>query len=169
MIVKFKGILPEISKNAFVAESADIIGDVQVLDNANIWYTAVLRGDLDKIVIGEGVNVQDGTVMHSEHGKPTIIHENVTIGHKCIIHCCEIEENCLIGMGSIVLDGAKIGKNTIIGAGSLVTQNKEIPEGVLCLGSPAKVIRKLTDEEIKSIELSAIHYIENSKLYLEEE
>lgn len=169
MIHRFRDKYPVISSEAFIASGSDIIGNVEIMDNASVWFTSVLRGDIEKILIGKGSNIQDGSVLHSDINEPTIIGEGVTVGHKCIMHGCTIDDNCIIGMGSIILNGAKIGRNTIIGAGSLVTQNKVVPEGVLCLGTPAKVIRELTQEEIDNIRLSAIHYIENVKEYRKEE
>ena len=165
MIKGFDGINPTIDNSAFVAESADIIGDVVIEKDANIWYNTVLRGDANKIIVGENSNVQDGSIVHCGEESPTIIGKNVTIGHGAIIHGCNIADNVLVGMGSIILNGARIGKNTIIGAGSLITQGKSFEEGVLVLGNPAKVIRKLTDEEIKSIQKSADNYVALSNKY----
>ena len=165
MIKGFDGINPTIDNSAFVAESADIIGDVVIEKDANIWYNTVLRGDANKIIVGENSNVQDGSIVHCGEESPTIIGKNVTIGHGAIIHGCNISDNVLVGMGSIILNNAKIGKNTIIGAGSLITQGKEFPEGVLILGNPAKVIRELTKVEIESIKKSADNYVSLSKKY----
>ena len=162
MIKEFEGINPIIDDSAFVAESADIIGDVIIEKDANIWYNAVIRGDSNKIIVGENSNVQDGTIVHCGDDNVTSIGKNVTIGHASIIHGCTIGDNSLIGMGSIVLDNAKLGEYTMVGAGSLVT-GKEFPPGVLLLGSPAKVIRELTDKEKESLEKSAKHYVEISK------
>ncbi|MFD3156050.1 gamma carbonic anhydrase family protein [Haloimpatiens sp. FM7330] len=167
MVYNYKDKSPKIDKSTFIAESADVIGDVTIEKNVSIWFGAVLRGDSNIICVGENTNIQDNTVVHVDSGKyPTIIGNNITIGHNAIIHGCKINDNVLIGMGTIILNGAEIGKNTIVGAGSLVTQNKKIPEGVLCLGSPAKVVRKLTQEEIKSIQESVDHYVKLSKEYL---
>lgn len=146
-------------KDIFVAKSADVIGAVKAGDNSSIWYQTVLRGDQQPITIGENTNVQDGTVIHCDPGHPTIIGDNVSVGHNCTLHGCEIDDNVIVGMGSIVLNGAKIGKNSIIGAGSLVTQNKEFEPGKLILGSPAKAVRDLTEDEIKSIEENAKEYL----------
>lgn len=159
MIKGFEGIKPTINDSVFVAETADIIGDVIVEKNANIWYKAVLRGDDSKIIVGENSNVQDGTIVHCGYDEPTIIGKNVTIGHAAVIHGCKIGDYSLIGMGSIVLDNAEIGELTMVGAGSLVT-GKKFPPGVLLLGSPAKVARELTDEEKESLKQSALHYVE---------
>lgn len=162
MIKGFEGINPTIEESAFVAESADIIGNVVLEKNTSVWYNAVLRGDDNKILVGENSNVQDGTIVHCGEHSPTIIGKNVTIGHKAIIHGCNIGDNCLIGMGSIVLDGAEIGELSMVGAGSLVT-SKKFPSGVLILGSPAKVIRELTEKEKESLLTSAKNYVEKGK------
>ena len=162
MIKGFEGIKPTIDDSAFVAETADIIGDVTIEKNASIWYKAVLRGDDSKIIIGENSNVQDGTIVHCGYDEPVIIGKNVTIGHAAIIHGCKIGDNSLIGMGSTILDNAEIGEFTMVGAGSLVT-GKKFPSGVLLLGSPAKVVRELTEEERESLKKSALYYIEMGK------
>lgn len=152
-------------KNIFIAKSADVLGKVRIGDYSSIWYQAVLRGDMDSITIGERSNVQDGSVVHVAPGGCCVkIGDGVTIGHNCTIHGCTIENNVLVGMGSTVLNGAVIGENTIIGAGSLVTQNKVIPPNSLVMGSPAKVIRPLTDAEIESIRANAREYMECMRL-----
>ncbi len=161
----YKGKEPKIDKSVFIAESASIIGDVKIGKNSNIWYNVVLRGDENSIVIGENTNIQDGSVVHIEYNSPTIIGNNVTVGHKALIHGCKIGDNTLIGMGSIILGGAEIGDNTLIGAGSLVTPNKKIPSGVLVMGSPAQVIRDLTQEEKQNLVNSALKYVETANNY----
>ncbi|WP_026475755.1 gamma carbonic anhydrase family protein [Alkaliphilus transvaalensis] len=160
MLKKLKNKKPVVDESCFIAETADLIGEISIGANSSIWYKAVLRGDVNSITIGENTNIQDNTVIHVSDVDPTIIGNNVTVGHSCIIHGTKIGNNALIGMGAIVLDGAEIGENTIIGAGSLVPQGKKIPSGVLALGSPAKVIRDLTDEEIEKLKISAEHYVE---------
>ena len=159
MIKEYKGIEPKIDETAFIAESADVVGQVTIERNANIWYGSVLRGDDNYITVGENTNIQDGSIVHISEKFPTIIGNNVTVGHKSIIHGCEIGDNTLIGMGSIVLDGAKVGEFTLLGAGSLVPPGKEIPSGVLAMGSPAKVIRELSDEEKENLTKSALKYV----------
>lgn len=166
MILEFNGIKPTIDKTCYISESVDIIGDVVIEKNANIWFGTTIRGDMSKIHIGENTNIQENSVVHVDFDYETNIGKNVTIGHRAIIHGCEISDNVLIGMGSIILNGAKIGKNSIVGAGSLVTQNKIFEDGVLIMGSPAKAVRKLTEEEIESIEQSSKNYVEISKKYL---
>ena len=165
MIMDFEGVTPRINKNTYISESVDIIGKVNVEENVNIWFGTRLRGDMNNIIIGENNNIQENSVVHVDINSPCIIGKNVTIGHGTIIHGCSISDNVLVGMGSIILNNAKIGKNTIIGAGSLVTQGKEFPEGVLILGNPAKVIRQLTEAEIESIQRSADNYVSLSKKY----
>ena len=159
MIKEYKGIEPKIDETAFIAESADVVGQVTIERNANIWYGSVLRGDDNYITVGENTNIQDGSIVHISEKFPTIIGNNVTVGHKSIIHGCEIGDNTLIGMGSIVLDGAKVGEFTLLGAGSLVPPGKEIPSGVLAMGSPAKVIRELSEEEKENLTNSALKYV----------
>ena len=165
MIMDFEGVTPRINKNTYISESVDIIGKVNVEENVNIWFGTRLRGGMNNIIIGENTNIQENSVVHVDINSPCIIGKNVTIGHGTIIHGCSISDNVLVGMGSIILNNAKIGKNTIIGAGSLVTQGKEFPEGVLILGNPAKVIRQLTEAEIESIQRSADNYVSLSKKY----
>lgn len=162
MIKGYKGIEPKIDESAFIAESADIIGRVNIDKNANIWYNVVIRGDENTIIIGENTNIQDGSVVHISDSTPTIVGKNVTIGHKAIIHGCKIGDNTLIGMGSIVLDGAEIGSYTLLGAGSLVPPGKKIPSGVLAMGSPAKVIRELNEEEKQNLLNSALKYVQTA-------
>lgn len=162
MIKGHNGIEPKIDDTAFIAESADVIGNITIGRNSSVWYRSVLRGDDQAITVGENTNIQDGSVVHTGWDIPTIIGNNVTIGHKALIHGCKIADNTLIGMGSIILDGAEVGEFTIIGAGSLVPPGKKIPSGVLALGSPAKVIRELTQEEKDSIQKSAVDYVETA-------
>ena len=128
-------------------------------ENVNIWFGAVLRGDLENIVVGKNTNIQENTVIHTDEDYKVVIGEGCTIGHGAIIHGCEIGNNVLVGMGSIILNGSKIGNNTIIGAGSLITSNKVFEDNVLILGNPAKVVRKLTQEEIESNKKSSLNYV----------
>lgn len=165
MKLQFNGVAPSINENAYVSESVDIIGDVKVEENVSIWFGARLRADMNKIVIGANSNIQENAVVHVDIESPVIIGENVTIGHSAIIHGCNISNNVLVGMGSIILNNAKISKNSIVGAGALVTQGKEFEEGVLILGNPVKAVRKLSEEEIKSIKRSADNYVALSKKY----
>ncbi len=165
MIYDFKGHTPKIDLNSWTAPNAVIIGKVELKKESNIWFNATLRGDVETITIGEGSNIQDGSVVHTDPGCPVIIGKNVTVGHLVMLHGCIVEDDCLIGIGSTILNKAKIGKNSIIGANALVTENKIIPERSLVLGSPGKIVRQVTDEEIKGIKENAKHYVDNFKKY----
>lgn len=148
-----------LSGNAWAGEGAVVIGNVTVGDESSIWYNAVVRGDQAKVVIGSGTNIQDGAVVHCSTGFPCYIGNGVSIGHNAVIHGCRIGHNSLIGMGAIIMDDASIGEDCIVGAGSLVTQGTVIPDGMLALGSPAKAIRPLTEEEKKKNQTNAIAYM----------
>ena len=165
MIYNFNNISPKIDKDSWFAPNSVLIGDVTLKKDANVWFNATLRGDVEPITIGEGSNIQDGSVIHTDPGCPAIIGKNVTVVHLVMLHGCIIEDDCLIGIGSTILNKAKIGKNSIIGANALVTENKEIPERSLVIGSPGKIIRQVTDEEIKHIKENAEHYVSNYKKY----
>ena len=157
--------LPRIADSAWVADSAQVIGNVELADNASVWFGVVIRGDTETIRIGCGSNIQDCSVLHADHGKPLTIGANVTVGHKVMLHGCTIGDGSLIGIGAIVLNGAKIGKGSIVGAGALVTEGKEFPDGSMIIGSPAKAVRELTAEQQAHLELSALHYIENARRF----
>ncbi|SCB90963.1 gamma carbonic anhydrase family protein [Gilliamella intestini] len=161
MIYQLDNLHPKIDTNCFIAKSADIIGDVTLAKGVSIWFNAVLRGDIAPIHIGKNSNVQDNTTIHIETDIPCIVGENVTIGHNVILHSCTIEDNVLIGMGSTVLNNAKIAKNCLVGANSLVTHTIPYEEGCLIMGSPAKVIRKLTKAEITANITNAQRYVQN--------
>ncbi len=166
MIYSLAGRAPElVGEGHFVAANATVIGDVRLLPNASIWFNSVLRGDNEPIEIGEGSNVQDGCVLHTDPGFPLRIDKHVTIGHKVMLHGCTIGENSLVGIGSVVLNGARIGKNCLVGANSLITEGKTFPDGSLIIGSPARVVRELTAEEIAGIRESAAHYVDNAARY----
>jgi len=175
MLHKFKDKLPELGNDTWIAPSADVIGNVVCGDNCSIWFGCVVRGDVHYIKIGDRVNIQDLSMIHVTHykkadrsdGNPTIIGDDVTIGHRVMLHGCEIESACLIGMSATILDGAVIGKESIVGAGSLVTKNKIFPPRSLIMGSPAKVIRELNDDEVKELYASASRYVEFKKDYQE--
>lgn len=154
-------------KEYYIAESADVYGNVKLGKNSSVWFQAVLRGDTDSITIGEGTNIQDGSVVHVDVNAPVVVGNNVTVGHQCLLHGCQIGEGALIGMGTTILNHAIIGKNSLIGAGSLIVEGQEIPSNVLALGRPAKVIRPLTREEIRKNKENAIHYINLFKEFAE--
>ncbi|HEY2709501.1 MAG TPA: gamma carbonic anhydrase family protein [Caulobacteraceae bacterium] len=145
----------------WIAPNAVVAGNVILKRNASVWFGAVLRGDNDPIVIGENSNVQDNSVLHTDVGSPLTLGENVTVGHMVMLHGCTIGDGTLIGIGSIVLNGAKIGKNCLVGAGALITEGKEFPDGVMILGSPAKVVRELAPEQAARMGLGAQSYVRN--------
>ena len=154
---------PEVHPSAWVAESAEVIGQVTLAENASVWYGAVLRGDNDRISIGPDSNVQEGCVLHTDHGQPLVIGQGVTVGHQAMLHGCTIGDHTLIGIQSVVLNGARIGRHCIVGAGALVTEGKEFPDGVLIVGAPAKVARELTPEQIAGLKASATHYVQQQQ------
>ena len=149
----------------WIAPNATVIGNVQLLKDASVWFNAVLRGDVELITIGQGSNVQDGAIIHTDPGFPCTIGKNVTVGHLAMLHGCEIGDGSLIGIGSVILNGAKIGKNCIIGSKALVTEGMEIPDGAMVLGIPGKVKKILNEEEQSVVSLGAEHYIQNYKKY----
>ncbi len=157
-VYQFGSDRPEIHPTAWVADSARVIGRVRLAEDASVWYGAVLRGDNDDIRIGRASNVQDGSVLHTDHGVALTLGDHVTIGHLVMLHGCSIGDGTLVGIGSVVLNGARIGRNSIVGAGSLVTEGKEFPDGVLIVGRPAKVVRALSAEQIAGLEPLALHY-----------
>ena len=157
---------PKNSGENWVAPNATIIGDVTLEKNSSVWFNAVIRGDNENIHVGEGSNVQDGSVLHTDPGCPLRIGKDVTIGHIVMLHGCTIGNNSLIGIGAVILNNAKIGNNCIIGAKALITENKEIPDNSLVVGAPGRVVRKLTDEEIGKITENAKHYQDNWKRYV---
>lgn len=152
----------------FVAENATLIGSIILKPRASVWFNAVLRGDNDVITVGEGSNIQDGSVLHTDPGIKLTIGDNVTVGHMVMLHGCTIGDNSLIGINAVVLNRARIGKNCLIGANALVPEGKEIPDGSLVLGSPGKVARELTPPELQMLKLSAQHYVENARRYREQ-
>ncbi len=151
------------NENVYVASNATLYGDITLKENANVWFGAVIRADYDCVVVGENSNVQDNCVIHNDPGFPVLIGKDVTIGHGAIIHGAVIEDECLIGMGATLLNGCKIGKHSLIGANALVTENTIIPPNSVAVGAPAKVIKTISDEQIKEIQESAIHYVELAK------
>lgn len=159
-----KPITPE-SGNYWVAENATVLGRVILKENASIWFNAVLRGDNDPIEIGENSNIQDGSVLHTDHGVPLTIGKNVTVGHMVMLHGCTVDDGTLIGIGSTILNRAKIGKNCIIGAHSLIPEGKEIPDNSLVMGSPGKVVRQLDENAAQMIAASAQVYVDNWKRF----
>ena len=166
IIMGYDGKEPKIAEDVFIAPNAAVIGDAEIKKGASIWFGATVRGDLQPIKIGEYTNIQDGAVIHVMGDSPTEIGDYVTVGHNALVHCRRIGNNCLIGMGSIVLGYSEIGENCIIGAGTLLTQYKKIPDNCLVYGNPAKIIRALRDDEIEAMKESAIDYHEVAMKYL---
>ena len=174
MLLKFKKWFPKIHKKAWIAPSADVIGNVKIGKDSSIWFGTVIRGDVHKIRIGKRTSIQDLSMVHVTHykkedmsdGHPTIIGDDVTIGHKVMLHGCTIEDGCLIGMSATILDGAVIGKGSIVGAHSLVTQNKIFPPNSLIMGSPAKVVKTLSDEEVQGLIAHAKRYVKFKNEYM---
>ena len=159
---------PTLGHDAWVAPNATVIGDVQLGDNASIWWNAVLRGDNDTITIGADSNIQDGSVLHADEGVPLTVGANVTVGHMVMLHGCTVGDGSLIGIGSIILNRAVIGKACIIGANSLIPEGKVIPDRSLVMGSPGKVVRELTDQEVQMLIGSAVHYVNNARRFAED-
>ena len=165
MILELAKVKPQINKDSWVAQNATLIGKVIIKKEANIWFNVVLRGDIEPIIIGERSNVQDGSVFHTDPGCPLTLGKNVTIGHMVMLHGCTIDDETLIGIGSTILNKTKVGKNCIIGANTLIAENKVIPDRSLVVGSPGKIIRQVTDEEIENIKENANDYVANFKKY----
>lgn len=162
-IYQFHHHTPKISPSAFIADSAQIIGKVNIAENSSIWFNTVIRGDNEEITIEQDCNIQEASVLHTDMGYPLMIGKKVTVGHQAMLHGCQIKEGCLIGIQAIILNGAIIGKNCLVGAGALITENKVFPDNSLILGSPAKIVRTLSPEEINQIYTSAQHYVKRGQ------
>jgi carbonic anhydrase/acetyltransferase-like protein (isoleucine patch superfamily) len=156
---------PQIAASAWVAPNATIIGDIRLAENSSIWWNTVLRGDNEPISIGENSNIQDGSVLHTDPGAPLTVGRNVTVGHLVMLHGCTIGEGSLIGIKSVILNRAVIGRNCLIGANTLIAEGKVIPDRSLVMGSPGKIVRELTDEEVARIAGSSKRYVENARRY----
>jgi carbonic anhydrase/acetyltransferase-like protein (isoleucine patch superfamily) len=166
MIRPFNGIEPKIDVTAYVTDDAVIVGDVEIGENSSVWYGSVLRGDVNYIRIGARTNVQDQTIIHvSSKGLSTIVEDEVTVGHRVTLHACHVERGCLIGIGAILMDGVRIGANSLVGAGSLLTPGTQIPPRSLVIGSPGRVKRELTDDELAALEKSWRNYVELKDKY----
>jgi carbonic anhydrase/acetyltransferase-like protein (isoleucine patch superfamily) len=164
-IYALDGVAPQVDPSAWVADSAQVMGAVTLGADASIWFGTVVRGDTETITIGRGSNIQDGSVMHADVGKPIVVGNHVTVGHKVMLHGCTIGDESLIGIGAVVLNGAKIGRNCLVGAGALVTEGKEFPDGSMIIGSPAKAVRQLTPEQMEGLRWSARHYVANARRF----
>jgi len=163
MIYVFKDKTPDVDKAAFIADSADIIGEVKLGEDSTVWFNAVIRGDIAPVVVGKGTNIQEGALLHVNHDAPCIVGDGVTIGHGAIVHGTKIGDRCLIGMGAIVLNNSEIGEDSVVGAGALVTEGKIFPPKSLIVGSPAKRIREITDADMERIKKGVQTYIELGK------
>ena len=168
MIVTFQGKTPRVSSEAFVAETAALIGDVTVGPDSSVWYGAVIRGDCSRITVGCGTSIQDNAVLHTEKDRPLTVGDNVTIGHGAVVHCASVGSNTLIGMGAILLDGAVIGDHCIIGAGAVVKENTVVPSGSMMVGVPAKCVRELGPDQFALMDETS-PYVALSKMYLAEQ
>lgn len=165
MIYPYKDKHPKIADSVYIADYATVTGDVEIGEESSVWFNTVIRGDVAPTIIGKKVNIQDNSVLHQSPNNPLILEDKVTVGHQVVLHSCIIRRKALIGMGSIILDGAEIGEGAFIGAGSLVPQGKKIPPNTLAFGRPAKVIRKLTPEDIKDMERISREYAEKAQYY----
>lgn len=166
MIHTLENRTPLLKGDNFVAPNATVIGRVTLEAQASVWFNCVLRGDCDEIIVGEGSNIQDGSVLHTDVGFQLRVGPNCTIGHMVMLHGCEIGEGSLVGIKAVILNGSKIGKNSLVGAGSLIPERKSYPDGVLIMGTPGKVVRELSSQEIQNLQLNAQFYRENAKRYL---
>ena len=164
-IYELEGMAPELAEGAWVADNAEVIGQVELGENASVWYQCVLRGDTEKIRVGRNSNIQDGSVLHADFGVPLNIGDNVTVGHQVMLHGCTIGDGSLIGIQAVVLNNAKIGRNSIVGAGSVVTEGKEFPDNSLIVGAPAKAIRTLDPAAGGGFLKEADGYVKKGKRY----
>jgi len=158
---------PDIHPSAYITESANVVGKVRIEANASVWVNVTIRGDNELITIGENSNLQEGAVLHTDPGYPLLIGKNVTVGHQAMLHGCTIGDGALIGIQAVVLNNAKIGKNCLVGAGALVTEGKEFPDNSLIIGSPAKAVKTLSEQEIANMHGAATSYVERSQLFKE--
>ncbi len=164
-IYELDGVAPQLADSAWVADSAQVMGQVTLAEDSSVWFGTVIRGDTESIRIGQGSNIQDLSVLHADVGMPLVVGDHVTVGHQVMLHGCTIGDGSLIGIGAVVLNGAKIGKNCLVGASALVTEGREFPDGSMIIGSPAKVVRQLTPEQIAGLRASAEHYVDNARRY----
>ncbi len=164
-IYELEGVRPRIAESAWIADSAQVMGNVELEEGASVWFGALIRGDTEVIRIGRGSNIQDLSVLHADVGKPLIVGQDVTVGHSVVLHGCTIGDGSLIGIGAVVLNGARIGKSCLVGAGALITEDKEFADGSMILGSPARVVRQLSVEKIEELRRSARNYVDNARRF----
>jgi carbonic anhydrase/acetyltransferase-like protein (isoleucine patch superfamily) len=167
MILEYKGKKPKIGKNVFIAPNATVVGDVEIQDNASIWYGTVIRGDLAPVKVGKNTNIQDNCTVHTDVDKPAIIGENVTVGHNAVVHGCTIENNCLIGINAVVLSGARIKTGSVVAAGSVVRQDNEVGPYHLVTGVPASMKKRLSEDTVEKRKQTARSYIKTAKEHME--
>ena len=167
-VYRLGDVTPELADTAWVAPSASVIGNVQLLDKSSVWFGAVIRGDNEPIIIGEESNIQDNSVLHTDMGFPLTIGKGVTVGHRVMLHGCTIGDNSLIGIGATVMNGVKIGKNCLIGAHALVTEGKVIPDNSVVMGAPGKIVKELGDDKLPLLQMSAQVYVANAKRFREQ-
>ncbi|MFZ0963293.1 MAG: gamma carbonic anhydrase family protein [Terriglobia bacterium] len=166
MILTLAGRIPRIAASAYVAPSADVIGTVDLGENSSVWFQCVLRGDIEPIRVGANSNIQDGTIVHTFEGAPAVVGDWVTVGHRVVLHGCTVEDNCLIGMGAVLLNNVRVGEGSIVAAGALVAEDTVIPPRSLYMGVPAKLRRAVTEDEQAFIRMHAAHYLEYKERYL---
>ncbi len=168
MIYRLGERAPDVHRSVFIAPDAAVIGDVVLEENSSVWFNCVLRGDIEQIVVGTGSNIQDGSILHTDPTNPCIVGPDVTVGHMATLHGCRIGAGSLIGIGATLLNGSVVGANSIVGAHALVTENKEFPDGVLLIGTPAKVVRELRPEELESIKANSARYVARAQVYFKD-
>lgn len=164
-IYEIDNTTPRVADSAWVADSAQVMGNVELAEDVSVWFGSVIRGDTEVIRIGRGSNIQDGSVLHADFGQPLTLGEYVTVGHKAMLHGCTVGDGSLIGIGAIVLNGARIGKGCIVGAGALVTEGKAFPDGSMVVGSPAKAVRELSEAQQAALKVAAAMYVENARRF----
>ena len=169
MVLPYAGRVPRVAASAWVAVSADLVGDVEIGENASLWFQTVLRGDIEPVRVGANTNIQDGCILHTSLGSPVIVNDWVTVGHRAILHGCAVQSHCLIGMGAVVLNNARIGEGSIIAASALVLEGTVIPPRSLYAGVPARFLRQLTDSDRAFIDAHATHYLELKENYAAEQ
>ena len=164
-VIALPGLRPRLGRDVYLAPGARVVGDVWLGDRVSVWFNAVLRGDINRVEVGEGSNVQDGAILHTDPGVPLLIGAHVTVGHKAMLHGCEIDEGSLIGINAVILNGAKIGRNCLIGANALITEGKHIPDNSVVMGSPGKVVKPVSEEQAAVLREAAVHYVDNFKRF----
>jgi len=168
MIYDLDGQTADIAEDAFIAPNASVIGDVCLKSGASVWFGAVIRGDIEKITVGRGSNVQDGTVMHTDPDNPCTLGDYVTVGHMAMLHGCKVGDGSLVGIGATLLNGSRVGKRCIVGAHTLITEGKKFPDGVLIIGTPGKIVRELNDDDFARMRANADRYVTRAQRYLKE-